>query len=124
VSSLGKTILSKLLVHDVTLKKITETTEDTIWGTTSETVTEYTIKAYIAPVTLEDLRWLPSGPYSSGDARGYFYTQYTSGGTTIEVKPDDIIVYNGVEYVVDSISDYEWNFKFRSAYLRRIVPSG
>jgi len=117
--SFGVSILHKIFRHKVILKKITETIVDPVWGTSTFTEKEYTIKALIIPLTLEDLRWMPTGKWTTGDARGYFHPKYQIGTETVEVRPGDKIVYAETEYSVDYVSDYEWNIKLREAYLKR-----
>jgi len=115
-------ILDSLLTHKVTLCKVTSSGGTDIWGEPSETITQYTIDAYIQPITVEDIRVMSPGEFSFGDARGYFKTKYDVETKEVEVRPGDQIIYNDVTYLVESVSDFQWNeFKYREAYLRRVT---
>ena len=116
------TIIDSLLTHKVTLRKVSSSGGTDVWGEPTETITQYTIDAFIQPITVEDIRVMRPGEFSYGDARGYFKTKDSVETAEVEVRPGDQIVYNDVTYTVESISDFEWNdFKYREAYLRRVT---
>jgi len=114
-------LLHKVLVDDITLKKVTKTIIDEAYGVAEETITTYTIKGKVVLVTEEDLRFLPSGTLRLGEARGYFYPSYTIDATTVKVEIGDKITINNEDYKVEELTLHQQEGKeiYREVILRK-----
>jgi len=114
-------LLHKVLVDDITLKKVTKTIIDEAYGVAEETTTTYTIKGKVVLVTEEDLRFLPSGTLKLGEARGYFYPSYTIDSTTVTVEIGDKITINNEDYKVEELTLHQQGGEeiYREVILRK-----
>lgn len=122
-------LYKRLLKNTVQLIKISETmisntipvSEYEEYGQTEITGSTFTIKAEIQPITEKDIIPLAPGILEVGDAIGFFLKEYNLEGTVYTVDVDDLIIANGIEYEVQSITDYFQGNKivFRRGYLKQ-----
>jgi hypothetical protein len=101
-----KQVITKMLRHRVTLKKVSKAEGEDAWGTPSTVVKkEYTVRASLAPIRLEDLAFLPPGVLKEGDLRIFFLPSYKVDGETVVPEAMDLVSYNGVDYEIRSITE-------------------
>lgn len=94
-------IINRLLIHTVTLRKTTKTVLSDKWGDTERTWIEYEIKCMFQPWRRgEDLISELKGIAEVGDAKAWVKKEYETKDGTITVEKEDEMLYEGKYYRV------------------------
>jgi len=122
-------LYKRILRSTVQFIKVTETmisntipvSEYEEYGQSDVSHSTFRIKAEIQPITEKDLVSLPSGMLEIGDAIGFFQKEYRLEGKIYTVQPEDLITAGGIQYEVQTITDYFQGdiIVFRRGYLKQ-----
>lgn len=115
----------RMFNHSVTLSKVSKSSVSDMYGSVTETVTDYTIMGMVDRFSREDRLIMRLGNLSGGDARFFALPSYTVNNQTVTVEVNDYITFQGVKYRVTAIDDvYDIVYgkaSFRECILQRVV---
>ena len=113
--------LRRILTQSLTLKKPTESIEESTFGTVSKTWTDYAITGALYPNTYDETMWARDGGFRKSDARGYFFSSYTIGEDTVYVEEGDHVLKGTELYSILRLYEHsEFSSTIRSAFLVRV----
>lgn len=100
-------VINRLLIHTVTLRKRTKVLIDGRWGDYEDTFAEYTIKCIFEPwrrgeVGLFEMK----GIGETGDARAWFKKEYIINDVSITIAKRDELLYLDKYYEIKQLFPY------------------
>ena len=102
-----ESIMNRLLIHTVTLRKRSKTLIDGHWRDQEDTFSEYEVKCVFQPWRRgEDLLFELKGVGEVGDARAWFKKEYETEDGTISVALEDEVYYEGFYYEIKQLYPY------------------